>query len=444
MSTLLICNAKIVNEGLIKDADVFIREGRIEKIDLNLSHLSADRFIDASGLHLMPGMIDTHFSLDSIIDSKTSLQQEAAAATAGGITSIFLVPNASHERFSPSAFSVDMSEVTLQCNVSNYHAATHSTLDTLAAIDASRCCGVYVDMSSTDDDLRIDDTDTLEQVLTNASVIVALQAEDAPSILVREESYRQIYGDDIPFHLHGSIRSSEACYIAASSVMDIALKTQSSVHLLQVSSAKEVELLGRVRKQSLDATADVCSHYLTFSDADYIDREGTLKCNPAIKSDIDRAALMQGLLDNNINNISSGHRPIDYLDKQGGYFEVPSGLPLAQYALPSILEHYQDQILSLESIVQKVSHSVADRFLVVDRGYVREGYWADLVLVDLEGSFIARDEDVISGAAWTIFNGNEFRSSVLTTIVNGVVVWDRGHVFDAHSAGQSIAFATTR
>ena len=440
MSTLLICNVQIVNEGLIQEADVFIRNGRIERIDSDLSHLPSKQFIDGSGKHLMPGVIDTQFKLKTSADFPSSLTQESKAAIAGGITSSLLLPNYSSGLVLPIS-QVDIQSLQLQNNLSLYHPATHYTLDSIASIDSSSCCGLYVNMATTHDELRIDEPETLERIFKESPTIVALHAEDAPSILENEESYRQIYGDDIPFNFHSSIRSAESCYIAASAALDIALSTDASAHLLNVSSVSEIELLESIRKKSPKISADVCSLYLTFSDADYVERGGLLKCEPSIKTDIDRAALIQGLLDNNIDNISSGHIPLSLNDKQGAYFDMPSGLPLAQYTFSSILEHYQDQILSLECVAQKTSHAVADRFAIKDRGYIREGYWADLVLIDLEGSFIARDEDVISGAAWTIFNGYEFRSSVVTTIVNGQVVFSHGEFKAIEPSGALLQFS---
>lgn len=441
MSTLLICNVQIVNEGLIQEADVFIQNGRIERIGSDLSHLPAKQFINGSGKHLMPGIIDAQLSLSTSDSFSSSLMHESKASIVGGISSSLLLPShISDAAQRTESFISSANELQLYNNLSMYYPVTNDTLDKIPDIDLSSCCGMYVDMASAHDEFRIDDPDTLQRVFKESSALVALHAEDAPSILESEESYRQIYGDDIPFHLHGSIRSAEACYIAAAEALEIALKANASVHLLHVSSAAEIELLAKVRGGTSNISADVCSHYLTFSDADYADRGALLKCEPSIKSDIDRAALLQGLLDNNIDNICSGHTPLALAEKTGSYFEVPSGLPLAQYTFPSILEHYQDQILSLELIAEKTSHAVADRFSIEDRGYIREGYWADLVLIDLDRNFIARNEDVVSASAWTVFNGNEFRSSVVTTIINGQVVWSDGEFQGTQTAGKPLKF----
>ena len=443
MSTLLICNAQIVNEGSIQKADVFVREGRIARIGSDLSHLPSDKFIDAKGLYLLPGMIDSQFTIIGDVLSSDKLAQECRAAVAGGITSVMLLPNLNQlgEGFAYlESDPVSLLDDNLVNNFSYYQVVKTDELDSIQDIDLTHSCALYASMCSDDDNLRFDDPDVLETLLEQSPVLVAVHAENAPDILECEESYRQIYGDEIPYHLHSSIRSQQACSSAAEQALVLAEKSRARMHLLHISSDAEVELLERYRSNNKNISADVCSHFLTFSEIDCNKRGAQLKYNPSIKTDIDRAALMQGLLDNNIDNICSGHIPVRFKEKEKSYLDVPSGLPQAQFALPSILEHFQDQILSLEFIVEKISHSVANRFGIVDRGYIREGYWADLVLVDIDRSFIARDEDVISDAGWTIFNGNEFRSSVLTSIINGQIVWANGALVDAPLVGQLMTF----
>ena len=443
MTTLLICNAQIVNEGSIQKADVFIREGRIARIGSDLSHLPSDQYIDAKGLHMLPGMIDTQFSVVGDVLSTGNLEKECRAAVAGGITSVMLLPESIQADEGAACLTADTLESlnkSLVNNFSYYQAIKTSEIGTIQDRDLSHCCGLYLSMCSDDDKYRFDAPDAIESFLQKSPILVAAHAENAPDILESEESYRQIYGDEIPYHLHSSIRSEQACSTAAEQVLELAEADQVRLHLLHVSSEVEVELLEKYRKNNKNISADVCSHFLTFSEIDCSTRGSQLKYNPAIKTDIDRAALMQGLLDNNIDNICSGHIPVHLQDKEKDYLDAPPGLPQAQFALPSILEHFQDQILSLEFIAEKTSHSVANRFGIEGRGYIREGWWADLVLIDIEGSFIARDEDVISDAGWTIFNGNEFRSSVQTTIVNGQVVWANGALVDRPNVGQFIIF----
>lgn len=444
MSTLLICNAQIVNEGRIHQADVFIRDGLIAQIAPDLNHLRSDHFIDASGLYLFPGMIDSRFSVYEDVLTAEALATECRAAVAGGITSVLLMPKPDHEQQDNNAVLYDDAEdgfgSSLVTNLAYYQAIQHDDLENIAGFDDQHCCALYVSMAATEDAYRFDDQESLKVLLESAPLPVAVHAESAPVILENEESYRQIYGDDIPFALHHSIRSQEACATGAKEVLEVAAETQARLHLLHVSSAEEVELLEQYRADNPNISADVCSQFLVFSDTDCEKKGAQLKFNPSIKTDIDRAALIQAVLEGTIDNVCSGHIPVSFADKQKDYLEVPPGMPQAQFVMPSVLEHYQDQILSLECIAERTSHAVAERFKILDRGYIREGYWADLVLVDIDRSFIARDEDVLSAAGWTIFNGNEFRSSIHSTIINGQVVWANGDLVEAPDSGRWLSF----
>jgi len=443
MTTLLICNAQLVNEGVISEADVYIRNGRIEKIGPNLDHLTSDKYIDAKGLHLLPGMIDTQFSLACDTFSEDRFLCETKAATAGGITSVMLLPSISNgpEIGLPTSDQLQQLLPKLKNNLSVYAVAAPGKLDILDEVcNESYICAIFASMVSANSAFRFDKAELIEELISTSSLLVTVEADDMPSILENEESYRQVYGDDIPIQFHSIIRGARSCSEATKLIIRISDKLEKPVHLLHVSCTEEIELIEHAKKESSLVTADVCSHFLTFSDTDYEQKGSLLKHNPAIKSDIDRASLMQGIMDSNITNICSGHTPYSYEDKQGSYFEVASGMPQAQLALPSVLELYQDQIFSLELIVEKTSHAVAESFSIKDRGYIREGYWADLVLIDLKESFIARNEDGLSSAAWTIFSGKEFRSSIVKTIVNGEVVWSKKRDINVSGTGCLLDF----
>ena len=443
MTTLLICNAQLVNEGVTSKADVYIRDGRIETIGPDLSHLSSDSFINAKGLHLLPGMIDTQFSLASGTFSEDRFLCETNAAVVGGITSVMLMPvlNSVSEPGLPTAEQLEQLSLELNNNLSIYEVANPFDLDSLAdGANKSHVCAVLASMISVNDSCRFDSLELVAELVERSSILVAVEADDMPSILENEESYRQIYGDNIPIQFHSVIRGAKSCAEAVEAVLHISEKLKKQVHLLHVSCTEEIELIESAKKHDSLVTADVCSHFLTFSEADYEQKGQLLKYNPAIKSDVDRASLMQGIFDNNITSICSGHIPYSFKEKQGTYFDVAAGMPQAQFSLPTILEYFQDEIFSLEMIVEKTSHAVADSFSIKDRGYIREGYWADLVLVDLDESFIARNEDVISTAAWTIYAGNEFRSSVVKTIVNGNVVWSKKDDLNVSGFGALLEF----
>lgn len=444
MNTLLICNASLVNEGEIVEADVFIADGRIQQVGANLSHLSSDRFIDAKGLYIFPGIIDTQFSLASSKFNEESLLCETKAAVAGGITSVMLLPHIGSEKQTglPTDSQLEQLAPNLINNFSFYAAIEPLKLECLNELsNQSHICATYASMAGLNDLFRFDNEALLSELIESSPIPVVIDAEDMPSVLESEECYRQIYGDNIPFKFHSIIRGPDSLSTAVKSVLKVSNKLEKAVHLLHVSSTQEVELIESARKRNTLVTADVCSHFLTFSEADYEEKSQLLKYNPAIKSDIDRASLVQGLLDNNINNICSGHMPYTYEQKQGNYFFAASGMPQAQFALPSILEHYHDQIFTLQLIVEKTSHAVAEKFSIKDRGYIKEGCWADLVLVDLDESFIARNEDVLSLSGWTIFAGNEFRSSVIKTIVNGEVVWSKADGLLCNGAGALLEFS---
>ncbi|RVU83877.1 dihydroorotase [Leucothrix sargassi] len=443
MSTLLICNARIVNEGSTTEGDIFVRDGLIESLGSDLSHLPSDRFIDAKGLLLLPGMIDTQFTLAAANFSEERLIQETHAAVAGGVTSVMLLPNLNSEISTglPNKKQTQQLTPKLINNLALYQVAKSGGSDDLSELSVlSHICALFVSMVSLSDSYRVDSDNELENIIANSPILVAIEADDMPSILENEESYRQIYGDNIPVQLHSTIRGVKSCADSVERVLSISDALKKRIHLLHVSCTEEIELIESARRHNSLVSADVCSHFLTFSSSDYEQKAHFLKYNPAIKSDIDRAALVQGLFDHNITSICTGHVPYSKKEKRGGYFDIKPGMPQAQFALPAILEHYQDEIFNIEDIVEKTSHAVAECFGIKNRGYIREGYWADFVLVDPDESFISRNEDVLSVAGWTIYSGNEFRSSIVKTIVNGEVVYSRKGGDTVSGAGQLLEF----
>ena len=426
MGTLLILNAKIVNENTIVESDVYVRSGRIEKIGKDLSSMKVMQVIDAKGKYLLPGMIDdqVHFREPGMTD-KANICTESRAAVAGGITTFFDMPNTIPHVLN-SEFLEEKMAIAAEKSIANYsfyHGTSNDNLEEIKAINPLSCCGLKVFMGSARGELLVDDVDTLNQVFKHSPLLLAAHCEDMPTIVENEENYRQIYGDEIPFKFHSRIRSEEACYKSSSLALELAKANDTRLHVLHISTVKEAEMFSALPVNEKRITAEVCSHYLTFSEDDYAEKGALIKSNPSIKTEVDRAGLFQGLLDGRLDSIATDHAPHTWKEKQGTYFEAPSGLPLVQYAMPLLLEHYQDGILSLELVVEKTSHAVADIFNIKDRGYIREGYWADLVIVDVDTAITAKNEDVISKCAWTPFDGFEFRSSVYATIVNGDLVY---------------------
>ena len=431
MGTLLVLNAKIVNENTITESDIYIRSGRIEKIGKDLSAMKVSNVLDVKGKYVLPGMIDdqVHFR-EPGKEHKGTIQSESRAAVAGGITTFFDMPNTLPHVLSNDVLEQKMAiaEQASIANYSFYHGSSNDNLENIKIIDPLACCGLKIFMGSTNGPVLVDDESALSEIFKSSPLLIATHCEDTPTVIENQENYRQIYGDDVPISLHPKIRSEKACYKSSSLAIELAKQFDTRLHILHISTAKEIELFSDDVIQNKRITAEVCAQYLTFCDEDYDTKGSLIKCNPSIKTAIDRAALFQGLLDGHLDVIGTDHSPHLLVEKQGNYFEIPAGIPMVQHALPSLLEHYQDGLFSLEFIAEKTSHGVADCFDIKDRGYIREGYWADLVVIDLENGFIDDKNEVLSKCAWTPFDGFEFRSSVHATIVNGDLVYINGKV----------------
>jgi len=442
MGTLLILNAKIVNENTIVESDIYIRGGRIEKIGKNLSAMKSNNVLDVKGKYILPGLIDdqVHFR-EPGKEHKGSIKSESRAAVAGGVTTFFDMPNTLPHVLDSEILEQKMNIASQDsiANYSFYHGTSNDNLEAIKMIDPLSCCGLKIFMGSTNGRVLVDDRDTLTDIFKSSPIMLVTHCEDTPTIVENQENYRQIYGDDVPISLHPSIRSEEACFRSTSLALELAKEHKTRLHVLHVSTAKEAELFSDLPVSEKLITNEVCSHYLNFSDEDYETKGSLIKCNPSIKTVVDRAALFQGLLEGTIDTIGSDHSPHLLEEKLGNYFDIPAGMPVVQYSLPSLLEHYQDGIFSLELIAEKTSHAVADIFQVKDRGYIREGYWADLVVVDLENGFTVTKNDVISTCGWSPYEEVEFRSSVYATLVNGDLVYINGKV-RAGTLGKRVKF----
>ena len=444
MSSLLIVNANLVNEGQILPRDVLIRHGRIEKIGSNLSADASVTVLDAQGRFLLPGMIDdqVHFR-EPGLTHKATIASESSAAVAGGITSFMDMPNTIPNTLTSELLNNKkcLAAGRSMGNYAFYLGASNDNLEAIKALNPKDACGIKVFMGASTGNMLVDDPEILEQIFTHAPTIIAAHCEDTPTILENEESYRSIYGDNIPFQLHPTIRSEAACYKSSALAKELAKRCGTRLHILHISTAKEAELFSDLPLRDKLITAEACVHFLHFSEEDYAEKGALIKCNPAVKTAEDRAGIIQALLDGRLDVIGTDHAPHTWDEKQNpSYFKAPSGLPLVQHALQTVLEHYHDGIFTLEFIVQKTSHAVADMFNVHERGYLREGYWADMVLVDLAKPFLATHANSLSQCAWTPFDGYEFRSSIAATIVNGQLVWQDGKLLDVEPTGMALAF----
>ena len=442
MQRILITNAMIVNEQNVFSGDVLVAKGRIESVGGDLAARPYDVLIDAAGRALLPGLIDdqVHFR-EPGLTHKGDIGSESRAAVAGGITSFMDMPNTQPPTTDQDALEAkrDAAFRRSYANYAFYLGATNTNIEAIKALDPLKTCGVKVFMGASTGNMLVDDPDTLETIFAESPLIVATHCEDTPTILANEAHYRARYGNDIPMQHHPDIRSREACLRSSSLAVDLARRHGTRLHVLHLTTADELALFTAAATESKQITAEVCVHHLYFSDTDYENLGTRIKCNPAIKRESDRRALIQAVKENRIDIIATDHAPHTREEKQGPYFEAPSGLPLVQHALPALLEHYHRHDLTLSSIVAKTSHAVADLFDLKDRGYIREGYWADLVLVDLERSHTVATEDVLSRCGWSPFENHHFHSTVVFTMVNGVLVYQNGRI--AHPpAGMPLEF----
>lgn len=427
--SILITNGSIVNEGRIIPMDILIKEGRIARLDGDLSEIKADTVIDATGKKIIPGLIDdqVHFREPGLTD-KATIYSESRAAVAGGVTSFMEMPNTN-----PPATTIGELEKKYSvaaknslANYSFYLGGSNDNLEEVKKMDPSQICGVKVFMGSSTGNMLVDNPNTLESLFKHSPTIITTHCEDTPTIKRNENNYKQRFGENVPFNRHPFIRSEEACYLSSSLAVDLAKSTGAQLHILHISTAKELELFSTSPLKDKQITAEACVHHLYLNDTHYKDKGALIKCNPAIKTEIDQNAIISAVIDNKIDIIATDHAPHLWTEKQNTYFNAPSGLPLIQHSLLILLEFYQKQIFDLALIVQKTSHAVADRFKIIDRGYIREGYWADLAIIDTKKPTRVSKESLFYKCGWSPFDGETFRSSVDTTIVSGEIVYSDG------------------
>ncbi len=442
MASILITNALTVNEGRSTHQDLLIRDGRIEAIGGDLSGRGADQVIDADGRVLFPGMIDdqVHFR-EPGLTHKGDIRSESRAAVAGGITSYMEMPNTS-----PPTTTIDLLEEkhhiarnTSFANYSFYLGGANDNIEAVKTLDPKQACGVKVFMGASTGNMLVDDPVALEQIFTHSPTIVATHCEDSPTIDENTRRFQAIHGEDIPIALHPAIRSEAACYRSTALAVELARRCNTRLHVLHLSTAKELALLSSMPLEEKRITAEVCVHHLLFSGTDYRDKGNLIKCNPAIKTEADRRELLAALQAGTIDVVGTDHAPHTLAEKQQPYMKAPSGLPLVQHALVSLLEHVHDRALALEQVVEKTAHNPARLFAVKERGYLREGYWADLVLVDLKRPTVVDDQPVHYHCGWTPFAGRTFRSSVAATFVSGHLAFIDGKL-DPNPKGMRLEF----
>ena len=427
MSSVLIRNARLVNEGREFEGDLLVSNGRIVKIASSIQGENADVEIDADGQWLLPGMIDdqVHFR-DPGAPHKGSFYTESRAAVAGGITSFMDMPNTRPATLTLADLADKKCRAAIN-SVANYgfhFGVSNDNLDTIAALNPCEVAGVKVFMGASTGNMLVDDPRILERLFAQVPTILLAHCEHTPSIEANDANLRDLFGEHIPAAAHPLIRNTEACFRSSSMAVDLAKRHGTRLHVLHLTTARELALFEDKPLAQKRITAEVCLHHLLFDDRDYSGLGNLIKCNPAIKTQADRDALRQALQSNRLDVIGSDHAPHTWAEKQQPYRQAPSGLPLVQHALPALLELMADEVLPITTLVAKTSHRVADLFAIPDRGYLREGYWADLVLIKSEPDGVAvSQQPILSQCGWTPFARQRFRHSVSTTLVSGQIAW---------------------
>ncbi len=438
---ILIKHARIVNEGSITEADIRVKGQRIDKIDKAITALEDDVVVEAQGQYLLPGMIDdqVHFR-EPGLTHKGTIASESRAAVVGGITSYMEMPNVN-----PATTSIEALEkkyaIAEQCSLANYAfylGATEDNLEQIKLLDPKKHCGVKVFMGASTGDLLVENPQALDAIFRESPVLIVTHCESGPVITKNLEKIRSLRQPTIEDH--PLIRDTEACFASSSYAVNLAKKYQSQLHVLHITTEKELSLFEAGPIENKTITAEACVHHLWFSDQDYPRLGNFIKCNPSIKSSTDRDALIQALYNNQIDIIATDHAPHTLEEKQVDYNQAPAGLPLVEHALLSLLDHVKHKRLSLEQVVEKVAHNPAIRYGLNERGYIREGYFADLVLVDVNKTTEASHNTTHYHCGWTPFHGHKFSSRIQSTWVNGQQVFDGQQIIDHSLPSKRLAF----
>lgn len=442
----LIKDATVVNEGLKFKASVLIDGEKIAKVFPHLVpadfDLSETKVIDATGLLLIPGVIDdqVHFR-EPGLTHKGEIATESKAAAAGGVTTYMEMPNTNPQAVTQEELQkkFDRAAEVSAVNYSFYMGATNDNLQEVLKTDPTKVCGIKVFMGSSTGNMLVDDEKTLAEIFKNAPTLVATHCEDEATIKANTEIARQRYGENVPISRHCHIRSDEACYKSSSKAVELASKFDTRLHILHLTSAKEMSLFSPGKVSEKKITAEVCVHHLWFDERDYIDYGTRIKWNPSVKCVKDKEALWEALLSDKIDVIATDHAPHTLEEKNNTYFKAPSGGPLVQHSLVAMLELSKKGFISTEKVVEKMCHAPADLFRVEKRGYIREGYFADLVLVDPNKPWIVAPENILYKCGWAPFERTEFSNKVVSTFVNGIMVYEKDKIIHPNK-GEAITF----
>ena len=444
MSTFLIKNAKIVNEGNIFEGDVMIENDIIKEIAEKISAKSSDCIIiDAEGNYLLPGAIDdqVHFR-EPGLTHKGTIESESRAAIAGGITSFIEQPNTVPNAITQVLLE-DKYKIASQTSYANYSfmmGGTNDNLEEILKTNPRNVAGLKLFLGSSTGDMLVDSSASLEKIFSSTKLLIAVHSEDETIVKSNLAKYKEIYGEDIPVTMHPEIRSVEACYVSTERIIALAKKTGARLHVFHISTAKELDLFtNKIPLEQKQITAEVCIHHLWFTDADYETKGSLIKWNPAVKTEKDRDALWEALLNDKIDVIATDHAPHTLEEKTNKYLSCPSGGPLVQHALVAMFEAHLKGKISVEKIVEKMCHNPAKIFQIEKRGFIKEGYFADLVIVNSHQPWTVKKENILYHCGWSPFEGTNFKSRVTHTFVNGKLVYENGKVKEV-KAGKRLLF----
>ncbi len=439
MNRVLIKNANIVNEGKIFNGDVYIENGVFKEIAEQISAKSPDvQIFDAEGKYLLPGVIDdqVHFR-EPGLTHKANIETESKAAISGGITSFIEMPNTVPQTTTIEKLE-EKFEIAAKTSYANYSfmfGGTNDNLEEILKVDPKKVAGLKLFLGSSTGNMLVDNPEVLEKIFSSTDLVISVHCEDEETIRNNTAKYKAEYGDDIPIELHPIIRSEEACYLSSSNAVALAKKTGARLHVFHLSTAKELELFtNKIPLKEKKITAEVCIHHLWFSDSDYKEKGTLIKWNPAVKTAKDRESLFNALLDDRLDVIATDHAPHTSEEKDNVYTKAPSGGPLVQHALPAMLEFYHQDKITLEKIVEKMCHNPAILFQVEKRGFIKEGYHADVVLVDINAPWTVTKDNIAYKCGWSPFEGTTFKSRITHTFVNGSLVYKNFKFYDVQNA----------
>jgi dihydroorotase len=434
MKKILIKNGKVINEGLVKEVDILINDGFIERIDTSISGNSTETIIDAAGKVIIPGVIDdqVHFR-EPGLTHKACIETEAKAAVAGGTTSFMEMPNTVPNTLTQKLLQekYDIARETSLANYSFFMGASNDNYEEVMQTNIREVCGLKIFMGSSTGNMLVDNENTLTRIFSNFPSLIATHCEDETTVRKNLDFYKAKYENQpLPYDIHALIRNEEGCYKSSAMATELAKKYGTRLHILHISSSEEIPLFDNtIPLEQKKITAEVCVHHLWFDAEDYKQLGNDIKCNPAIKHN-HRENLLQALLDDHFDILATDHAPHLREEKNKSYWEAPSGLPLVQHSLLAMLDFYHAGKISLEKIAEKMAHAPAMCFQIEKRGYIREGYWADLAIIDLNKPTLVEPTTLYARCGWSPFEGHAFKSSIETTVVSGHIAYSGGKFFE--------------